>query len=163
MEKIDFLECAKVQTQRLKDILASVTRNTMFDNARPQVTASLVAAVQEINNAYKREKGSLTEDEREYLCAFAYLANCFRHEGTLSSVHYVVYGNNFPMRFPMNFGTLRLTWSEFPDNNAGRSSEAKYSHYQKYLMRKNVIPTLEKAIEILQANRAKSNQEILNS
>ena len=99
MEKIDFLECAKVQTQQLKDIIASVTRNTMFDNVRPQVTATLVAAVQEINNAYKREKGSLNEEEREYLRAFAYMANCFRHEGTLNSVHYVVYGSNFPMRF----------------------------------------------------------------
>ncbi len=139
--------------------LAIVTLNEITDNIELNkmnlsITKNVTNAVHSIGDYYERIKEAKIYQEDDLLFkAFAYLNNQIKHDINLEIIHYPVYGNQFPISFPMNFGPPGVCWNNFADNGR-KTAIPKREHYNEYLCNKNVESTLRnilKAIERIES------------
>lgn len=149
MEDI-FYQVAKNNINHAISTLNEITDNEKLNELSFRITVYVINAVHSICDYYERfRKVKISQEDDLFFKAFAYLNNQIKHDNSLEIIHYPVYGSQFPISFPMNFGPPGVYWNNFTDNGR-KTANGKREHYNEYLCNKDVESTLRNILEAIE-------------
>lgn len=143
-----FLVAVKESIDIALESINKITNNEKFEELKEELFRNIVSAIHLIADFEERIRATIEEEDAEFFKAFLYVNNQLKHDVDLEIFYYAVAGSMFPFFFPMRYGKPCLIWSNFTDKGSAKA-RGKRSHYEKYLMEKDVANTLERIKKII--------------
>lgn len=141
-----------IALKRIDDAIATIDRitdNTKFAELELQLHSDIVGAVHQIADYYARtDHLLLSEEDKLYFRAFAYLNNQIKHDQSLEIIYFEVCESEYSMRYPFIYGEPEICWNSFVDNGR-KNAEGKREHYDARLVEREIKQTLCDIREII--------------
>lgn len=145
-----FYKVAKNNINIAISTLNELTDNIKLNEMSLNISVAVINAVHSVCDYYERTKEVKISNKDDLLFrAFVYVNNQIKHDKNLEVIHYPVYGSQYPISYPMNYGPPGVCWNNFTDKGR-KTARGKREDYDEYLCNKDIQDTFRNIMEAIE-------------